>query len=113
MSNLDSAKSGTVMAVDPVCGMKVDPATAKFSQEHGGQTYFFCCGGCREKFRADPARYLSRDATKPGAPFAFCSTPPASKKMPWLACCARPDSICRKSWLSPDGCRLVKSTLEN
>ncbi len=59
MSNLDSVKSGTVMAVDPVCGMKVDPATAKFSHEHGGQTYFFCCAGCREKFRANPEKVLS------------------------------------------------------
>jgi len=45
-------------AVDPVCGMTVDPATAKFSAEHQGKRYYFCCGGCQAKFTADPARYL-------------------------------------------------------
>jgi xanthine dehydrogenase accessory factor len=44
-------------AIDPVCGMDVDPATARFMLEHGGRTYYFCCEGCREKFRADPAAY--------------------------------------------------------
>ncbi|MFV0299074.1 MAG: HAD-IC family P-type ATPase, partial [Hyphomicrobiaceae bacterium] len=43
---------------DPVCGMTVDPKTAKHSHEHGGTTYYFCCNGCREKFAASPARYL-------------------------------------------------------
>ncbi|MFT3731165.1 MAG: heavy metal translocating P-type ATPase [Hyphomicrobium sp.] len=43
---------------DPVCGMSVDPATAKHSAEHAGQTYYFCSAGCRAKFIADPAKYL-------------------------------------------------------
>jgi Cu+-exporting ATPase len=47
-------------AVDPVCGMTVDPATAKFSADHDGTTYYFCCGGCLAKFQADPAKYLDR-----------------------------------------------------
>ena len=46
-------------ARDPVCGMNVDPATAAGSADHGGQTYYFCSRGCVEKFRANPARYLS------------------------------------------------------
>ena len=46
-------------AVDPVCGMTVDPATAKFSAEHEGTRYYFCCGGCLAKFQADPAKYLA------------------------------------------------------
>lgn len=44
---------------DPVCGMNVDPHTAKHRAEHGGHTYYFCCAGCRTKFIADPAKYLS------------------------------------------------------
>ncbi|HEY8504991.1 MAG TPA: heavy metal translocating P-type ATPase, partial [Gemmataceae bacterium] len=44
---------------DPVCGMKVNPATARGSFEHAGRTYYFCNPGCLEKFRADPERYLS------------------------------------------------------
>ncbi|WP_414463019.1 heavy metal translocating P-type ATPase [Hyphomicrobium sp. DY-1] len=45
-------------AKDPVCGMSVDPATAKHRAEHGGQTYYFCSAGCRTKFLAEPAKYL-------------------------------------------------------
>jgi Cu+-exporting ATPase len=44
---------------DPVCGMTVDAATARHRTEHEGQAYYFCGGRCREKFEADPARYLS------------------------------------------------------
>ncbi|MDE3177893.1 MAG: heavy metal translocating P-type ATPase [Pseudomonadota bacterium] len=50
---------------DPVCGMKVDPATAKHKAEHAGRDYYFCSAGCRTKFIADPARYL---APKPATP---------------------------------------------
>ena len=54
-------------ARDPVCGMAVDPATAKHTAEYDGQTYYFCSGGCREKFAADPARFLApkTEATPP------------------------------------------------
>jgi P-type Cu+ transporter len=44
---------------DPVCGMTVDPQTAKHRAEHGGRTYYFCAERCRMKFQADPARYVS------------------------------------------------------
>jgi Cu+-exporting ATPase len=54
-------------ARDPVCGMTVDPATAKHRADHGGQTYYFCCAGCRAKFEADPAKYL-KPAAPPAAP---------------------------------------------
>ncbi len=47
---------------DPVCGMTVNPVTAKASAEHGGTTYFFCCPHCAEKFKADPERYLKPTA---------------------------------------------------
>ena len=43
---------------DPVCGMIVNPATAKHRAEHDGQTYYFCSDGCKAKFLADPARFL-------------------------------------------------------
>jgi Cu+-exporting ATPase len=45
---------------DPVCGMTVDPAAAKHQQEYGGTTYYFCCSGCAEKFKAEPAKYLNQ-----------------------------------------------------
>ena len=47
---------------DPVCGMMVDPATARGgSAEHAGKTYYFCNPRCAERFRAEPAKYLSPD----------------------------------------------------
>lgn len=47
------------MARDVVCGMSVDPATAKNHAEHRGHTYYFCSARCREKFLAEPEKYLT------------------------------------------------------
>jgi P-type Cu+ transporter len=44
---------------DLVCGMNVNPATAKHLYEHSGKTFYFCCAPCVEKFKADPNKYLS------------------------------------------------------
>jgi len=53
---------------DPVCGMSVDPQTAKHRTTHAGLSYFFCSAGCRQKFEADPARYLApKSAASEGA----------------------------------------------
>jgi len=48
----------TGKAIDPICGMSVDTANARHTAEHAGQTYYFCCARCKEKFIADPDRYL-------------------------------------------------------
>jgi P-type Cu+ transporter len=53
------------MAIDPVCGMKVDPHTAKHRAEYGGRPYYFCSAGCREKFLTDPERYLKSSDKSP------------------------------------------------
>jgi Cu+-exporting ATPase len=47
------------MALDPVCGMTVDPARAAGHVDHDGTTYYFCSKGCVAKFSADPRKYLS------------------------------------------------------
>jgi P-type Cu+ transporter len=44
---------------DLVCGMKIDPATARHSYVHDGVTYHLCSDGCRAKFAAAPAKYLA------------------------------------------------------
>lgn len=49
-------------AVDPVCAMTVDTTEAVHTAVHDGDTYFFCCSGCREQFAADPARFLRATA---------------------------------------------------
>ena len=43
---------------DPVCGMLVDPHTAKHRHQHDGRTYYFCSGGCLAKFVAEPAKFI-------------------------------------------------------
>ncbi|HXG59187.1 MAG TPA: YHS domain-containing protein, partial [Thermoanaerobaculia bacterium] len=44
-------------AIDPVCGMTVDPARAAGSSTYGGATYFFCNPHCKAKFDANPEQY--------------------------------------------------------
>jgi heavy metal translocating P-type ATPase len=69
-------RNGAEAATDPVCGMSVDPDTAKHRASHAGQTYYFCSGGCRAKFVADPARYLDPDRTAgPPPPGAIYTCP--------------------------------------
>lgn len=44
-------------ALDPVCGMTVDVATARYRSSAGGRITYFCCGGCKDTFERDPQRY--------------------------------------------------------
>ncbi|HEX9143071.1 MAG TPA: heavy metal translocating P-type ATPase, partial [Candidatus Binatia bacterium] len=44
--------------IDPVCGMDVEPDTAAGTYEYKGQTFYFCCEPCLEKFKADPEQFL-------------------------------------------------------
>jgi len=48
------------MAIDPVCGMTVDEATAPARSVHRGTTYYFCAPGCKRTFEADPEAVLGR-----------------------------------------------------
>jgi Cu+-exporting ATPase len=63
-------------AIDPVCGMKVDPATAKHRFAYQGQDYFFCSGRCRERFEAEPEKYLKPREAGPPAPAGTIYTCP-------------------------------------
>ena len=64
-------------ALDPVCGMTVDPETTPHHATHDGADYHFCSAGCRTKFQADPAKYLSKDrAEQPPAPAGTIYTCP-------------------------------------
>ena len=46
-------------AIDPVCGMTVDTATAPASAEFQGTTYYFCSPGCARQFEQEPAAYVT------------------------------------------------------
>jgi xanthine dehydrogenase accessory factor len=54
------ATEAPASAVDPVCGMDVDVATARHMTDVDGITYYFCSAGCRSRFLKQPAEYLSR-----------------------------------------------------
>ncbi len=52
-----------ISAVDPVCGMSVNPSHSLRS-EYEGKPYFFCCQACRSKFESDPGGVLARRANR-------------------------------------------------
>ena len=56
---VEGAAAPPDQARDPVCGMTVATATATHRAELGGRTYYFCCGGCRERFLDQPASYVA------------------------------------------------------
>jgi len=45
------------LAIDPVCGMEVEVASARWISEHQGETYYFCAPGCKTAFDKTPAEY--------------------------------------------------------
>ena len=66
--SLPLAQAPAAEAIDPVCGMTVDPAHATGSYVFEGRTYYFCVEDCRQKFLADPRAHLDG------------STPPAGER---------------------------------
>ncbi len=64
-----AADSDGIRVKDPVCGMSVDPQKTQHRTRLDDQDYFFCNPRCREKFIADPAKYLApKPADAPPAP---------------------------------------------
>jgi Cu+-exporting ATPase len=68
------------VALDPVCGMTVDPARAAGQVDHEGTTYYFCSKGCVAKFKADPKKYLSGTREPMSAPAPALLTIGGSKR---------------------------------
>lgn len=52
------AETQAAEAVDPVCGMSVTVASAEHRSEYAGQTYYFCCAGCKHSFDKTPQQFL-------------------------------------------------------
>ena len=65
---MDHQHHGSASAIDPVCGMDVEPATADHHATHAGVEYYFCSAGCQSKFESDPARYLGANIPAQEAP---------------------------------------------
>ena len=71
----DHSAHQTVTAIDPVCGMTVDPARAAGSFEYDGQTYYFCNRDVSGVFRrtrrnsSSPASPNCRSSRRPGVTY--------------------------------------------
>ncbi len=91
------------LAIDPVCGMKVSPETAKWSIEHGGNIWYFCGQSCLKKFEANPEKY---DGTLQHAqqPVLIVPSAPGSK----YTCPMHPEIIRDK----PGSCPICGMALE-
>lgn len=48
------------MEIDPVCGMKVDPARSRYKSVYKGKMYYFCSHHCKKAFDENPEEYLLR-----------------------------------------------------
>ena len=55
-------------AIDPVCGMRVNLEDARHRFAYRGEEYFFCSGRCRERFAAEPEKFLKPKPAEPDAP---------------------------------------------
>ena len=49
------------MAKDPVCGMDVDKSSATHKSEYNGQSYYYCCPGCKRAIDKEPEKYTSQN----------------------------------------------------
>ena len=55
-------------SLDPVCGMVVEPSSARHASEHRGRPVYFCAAACRERFDREPERYLPGASSPAGTP---------------------------------------------
>jgi xanthine dehydrogenase accessory factor len=62
-SGVTAPPSVTKEATDPICGMTVDVATARYKSEYEGRWFYFCCAGCKQAFERDPAKYATANVT--------------------------------------------------
>jgi len=73
---MNQKRAETPLAIDPVCGMKVDPHAGKPAHDYHGHSYYFCSDGCQTKFAAEPNRYLNKqDEPKPALPGTLYTCP--------------------------------------
>ncbi|MEH3115978.1 YHS domain-containing protein [Pedobacter terrae] len=53
---IDSIKK---VVIDPVCKMKVKAGASK-NVVYNKVTYYFCSEGCKQKFAAEPGKYIKK-----------------------------------------------------
>ncbi|HVI55130.1 MAG TPA: heavy metal translocating P-type ATPase [Luteibacter sp.] len=84
-----NAATEAATAIDPVCGMTVDPATTPHHATHDGHEYHFCGARCRERFMAEPTRFLGppqAEAPMPAGTIYTCPMHPEVRQVGPGAC---------------------------
>jgi Cu+-exporting ATPase len=82
-----ASNSAPLLERDPVCGMSVNPATAKHTYGHAGKNYYFCCAGCVEKFKVNPDGYFGNPPPS-SAPLVTLGAP-AKQSLPAVSAMRR------------------------
>lgn len=72
------AEESSTMAVDPVCGMRVERALATGTEEFRGRLYFFCSASCKQTFRVNPGHYALTPVGQEASAADARRTPPGS-----------------------------------
>ena len=103
----DRAVAIGTAATDPVCGMSVDPATARHRAAHRGREYVFCGARCRERFIAEPERFLVPPPSPAGPSPAGPPAAPPPGTGEWT--CPMHPEIVRKA---PGACPICGMALE-
>ena len=96
----DDISNSAAAVKDPVCGMNVNPATAKHHLEHAGKSVYFCCAPCAEKFKANPKKYLGGAARPPSSSLVALHIP-ASRPAPTAPVVANPGSATQTTYVCP------------
>lgn len=61
---MEKQRARSSWVTDPVCAMDVNPKQMEHTFSYRDHTYYFCSGGCREAFEADPEQYVNRRPAK-------------------------------------------------
>jgi Cu+-exporting ATPase len=94
---------------DPVCGMTVTPGKARGgSATHAGHEYWFCNPRCREKFLADPAKYLAPPAPAHAASGHAAPRAPEAGRAVEYTCPMHPEIV----QIGPGSCPICGMALE-
>ena len=75
-----AAHEGTAGALDPVCGMTVNPDSSAGSFEYQGKTYYFCSTHCLHRFQQNPESFLNKTAAVAPQPIGITPKPVTTQK---------------------------------
>ena len=80
-------------ALDPVCGMTVNPDSAAGSFEYQGKTYYFCSTHCLHRFQQNPESFLNKPAAVEPQPIGITRAPKAATSAKKYTCPMHPEII--------------------